>query len=231
MIKRTLLLSLLLAASSLQAQDQQAQAQPSAQAQPQAQPVVPKELEPVIGICAACHATNGNAVNDQGVALSLNPAQPKLAGQHAEYLYKQMREFKSVDNKPAARNNGSMNGMITMLPDEQMQAMANYLAAQKLEPASSTDTGSTAEGQMIWRAGIAAKGVPACTACHGPTGKGMPAQYPALAGQFPEYLDAQIKAFRDGVRANDPAKMMRDIALKMTDAEIKAVSGYAANLR
>ena len=212
MIKRTLLLSLLAAGSLL------AQAQTSAQAQ------VPKELEAAVGICAACHTANGNGMAE-------NPVQPKLAGQHAEYLYKQMREFKPAGDKPALRSNGIMNGMIMMLPDEQMQAMASYFASQTLEPASATNAESAAAGKMIWRGGIASKGVPACAACHGPTGKGMPAQYPALAGQFPEYLDAQLKAFRDDARANDPAKMMRDIAIKMTDAEIKATAEYAASLR
>ena len=86
-------------------------------------------------------------------------------------------------------------------------------------------------GQKIWRGGIASKGVPACAACHGPAGAGLPAQYPRLSGQFADYSAAQLKAFRDGGRENDPNRMMRMIALKMTDAEMNAVADYAAGLR
>jgi cytochrome c553 len=208
MIKRSLLLSLLLAASGLQAQDQEDSAKAIVET-----------------VCAACHMLDGNG-NSQ------IPTQPKLAGQHADYLYKQLREFQSVDGKPAVRDNAIMGGMITTLPDEAaMRVVANHYAAQKLQPAAATSIDTFAIGQKIWRAGIATKGVPACAACHGPAGAGIPAQYPALAGQFPEYIEVQLKAFRDGVRANDPAKVMRDIALRLTDPEIKAVSDYTAGLR
>ena len=88
-----------------------------------------------------------------------------------------------------------------------------------------------ARGKQLWRAGDAAKGIPACSGCHGPAGKGLPAQYPRLAGQFPEYTEAQLKSFRSGERANDPERMMREIADKLSDNDIKAVSEYAAGLR
>ncbi|MDR1462229.1 MAG: cytochrome c4 [Azoarcus sp.] len=218
MIKRSLLLSLLLAASGVQAQNQTA-----------VQPSAPPE------VCATCHGTDGNnwvPVDPDNPASAYGKTaggadSPKLAGQHSDYLYKQFMEFKNGTRA----NNPVMTGMITMLPDEDMRAVAEYFAAQKLKPASSADINTIAAGQKIWRAGIAAKGVPACAACHGPAGKGLPAQYPALAGQFPEYIEAQLKAFRDGTRSNDPANMMRDIALRMTDPEIKAISDYAAGLR
>ncbi len=86
-------------------------------------------------------------------------------------------------------------------------------------------------GQKIYRAGDASKGLPACAGCHGPAGAGIPAQYPRIGGQFAEYIEAQLKAFRAGERANDPNKMMRMVAVKMTDPEIKAVSDYIAGLR
>ncbi|MDR3212443.1 MAG: cytochrome c4 [Azoarcus sp.] len=206
MIKRSLLLSLLVA-TSLQAQ---------------AQTPEEKARQHIDTVCVACHMADGN---------SQVPEQAKLAGQHADYLYKQMRDFKAMDGKPPVRENAIMNGMISVVPDEDLRAVANYLAAQTLQPATAKNIADIASGQKIWRAGIAAKGVPACAACHGPAGKGLPAQYPALAGQFPEYLEIQLKAFRDGVRANDPASMMRAIALRMTDPEIKAVADYAAGLR
>ncbi|MCL1861101.1 MAG: c-type cytochrome [Proteobacteria bacterium] len=213
MIKRTLLLSLLLAASGVQAQDQAAVQQSAA----------PE-------ICMTCHAADGNnwVKKDDGTFGKTDGGadSPKLAGQHSEYLLKQFSEFKS-----GTRANPVMNGMITLLPDDAMKATAEFYAKQKQEPATARDTKMSEEGQKIWRAGLASKGLPACAGCHGPAGKGMSAQYPALAGQFPEYIEAQLKAFRDGVRANDPAKMMRDIAIKMTDKEIEAVSDYAAGLR
>jgi cytochrome c553 len=86
-------------------------------------------------------------------------------------------------------------------------------------------------GQKIFRSGNMAKGLPACAGCHGPAGAGIPAQYPRIQGQFAEYIEVQLKAFRDGTRTNDPAKMMGTVALKMTDAEIKAVADYVAGLR
>jgi len=219
MIKRSLLLPLLLVAGSLQAQNQA----------PAENNMDNNKARPIVdSVCLACHMGDGNG-NSQ------TPDQPKLAGQHAEYLYKQMRDFKSLDGHPAARENAIMNGMITMLADDEtIKAAAEFYAAQKLEPAAaknSKDSDAFKLGEKIWRAGIASKGVPACAGCHGPAGKGMAAQYPALAGQYPEYLEIQIKAFRDGVRTNDPAKMMRDIAIKMTDPEIKAVADYTAGLR
>ncbi|MDR2092743.1 MAG: cytochrome c4 [Azoarcus sp.] len=210
MIKRSLLLSFLLAASCVQAQNATVQ------------PFTPPE------VCATCHGADGNNWDPDTNGKTAGGADsPKLAGQNSDYLYKQFSEFKNGTRA----NNPVMTGMITMLPDEDMRAVAEYFAAQKLKPAAATNTETIALGQKIWRAGIAKKGVPACAACHGPAGKGLPAQYPALAGQFPEYIEVQLKAFRDGTRANDPANMMRDIALRMTDPEIKAISDYAAGLR
>jgi cytochrome c553 len=112
-----------------------------------------------------------------------------------------------------------------------MKGLAKYFASFELQPEPAKNLETIELGQKIWRAGIAAKGVPACAACHGPAGAGLPAQYPRLSGQFAEYTEAQLKAFRDGGRDNDPNRMMRMIALKMTDAEMKAVADFAAGLR
>ena len=208
MIKRSLLLSLLLVTGSLQAQDQA--------------PDLAKAKQTAETICAACHAADGNS------QLSANP---KIAGQHADYLFKQLREFKSWDGKPAVRDNAVMGAMVAGLDEADMKGLAVYFAGQKLVPEAAKNLDTVERGQKIWRAGIPSKGVPACAACHGPAGAGLPAQYPALAGQFAEYTEAQLKTFRDEVRANDPNKMMRMIAIKMTDPEIKAVADYAAGLR
>jgi cytochrome c553 len=124
-----------------------------------------------------------------------------------------------------------MGGMAAGLSDEDITGLAHYFAAQKLQPEAAKSLTTIEQGQKIWRAGIASKGVPACAACHGPAGAGLPAQFPRLAGQFSDYTEAQLKAFRAGERANDPNKMMQTIALRMTDPEIKAVADYAAGLR
>lgn len=209
MIKRSLLLSsLLLVAGSLQAQDQA--------------PDLAKAKQTAETVCVGCHMADGN---------SQLPANPKLAGQHPEYLFKQMREFKGWDGAKPVRENALMTAMASGLEEDDMKALAQYFASFELKPEAAKNLETLERGQSIWRAGIASKGVPACAACHGPAGAGMPAQYPRLSGQFAEYTEAQLKAFRDGVRANDPNGMMRMIAIKMTDPEIKAVSDYAAGLR
>ena len=175
------------------------------------------------GTCAACHGADGN---------SQISANPKLAGQHPEYLLKQMKNFKAVDGKPAERVNAVMAGMISSLDEGQMRDVAAWFASQKhVGDKAKTDPKSNPQGQKLYRAGDVAKGLPACAGCHGPAGAGMPAQYPRIGGQFADYTEVQLKAFRDGGRANDANTMMRSVALKMTDAEIKAVSDYVAGLR
>jgi cytochrome c553 len=203
MIKRSLLLSLLLVGGSLQAQEQA--------------PDLAKAKQIAETICVACHAADGNS------QLSANP---KIAGQIKEYLAKQLVEFKS-----GTRQDPVMSAMAMMVPDEDVSAVAAYYASQTLQPEPTKNLETVELGQKIWRAGIADKGVPACAACHGPAGAGMPAQYPRLSGQFAEYLTLQMQRFRDGGRDNDPNQMMRMIALKMTDAEMRAVADYAAGLR
>ncbi|NJD25798.1 MAG: cytochrome c4 [Betaproteobacteria bacterium] len=173
-------------------------------------------------VCGACHGPDGN---------SPAPVNPQLAGQIEEYIYKQLKDFKGADGKPAARMNPIMAGMAAPLTDADMRNLAAWFAGQKAKPSAAKDESQIALGQKIWRQGDFKKGIPACAGCHGPAGAGMPAQYPKLAGQFAEYTEAQLKAFRVGERANDPEKMMRMIAGKLSDAEIKAVSDYAAGLR
>jgi len=173
-------------------------------------------------VCAACHGPDGN---------SPSSANPKLAGQHAEYLFKQMKDFKAGESGRSERVNPIMNGMIAPYTEEQMRDFAAYFASQKLVGEVAKNRETIELGQKIYRAGDASKGLAACAACHGPNGSGMPAQYPRIAGQFADYIEAQLKAFRSGERANDPNKMMRMVAEKMSDAEIKAVSDYIAGLR
>ncbi|MDO8787062.1 MAG: c-type cytochrome [Sulfuritalea sp.] len=173
-------------------------------------------------VCVACHGPDGN---------SPLPVNPKLAGQHPDYLLKQMKNFKSADGKPPERTNPIMNGMIAAYDEGQMRDLAAYFSAQTQKGETAKNRETIERGQKLYRGGDQAKGLPACAGCHGPTGTGIPAQYPRIGGQFAEYLEVQLKSFREGTRANDPNKMMRTIALKMTDAEIKAVADYIAGLR
>jgi cytochrome c553 len=107
--------------------------------------------------------------------------------------------------------------------------VAAFYAGQALKPSVARNKDLVQLGQRIYRAGIADKGVPACAACHGPTGSGIPAQYARVGGQFAEYTEAQMVAFRSGQRHNNA--QMNAIAARMSDQEIKAVSDYIAGLR
>ena len=168
--------------------------------------------------CAACHASDGNSVA---------PANPKLAGQAPEYLAKQLADLKA--NKE--RKNPVMMGMAAALSAEDMKNVAAYYGAQKTKPGAARSKETLSLGQKIWRSGDNARGLPACAACHGASGAGMPAQYPRLAGQFAEYTESQLKAFRAGERQNDPQRMMRVVAEKMSDKDIRAVADYVAGLK
>ena len=169
-------------------------------------------------VCAACHGADGN---------STIAANPRLAGQHAEYLAKQLRDFKA--NKD--RKNAIMYGFASSLSASDIRDLAAHYAAQKPRPGAAQDKELVALGQKLYRGGNATTGVPACAACHGPNGSGIPSQYPRLAGQFAEYTTAQIRAFRSSERANDGNQIMRMIAARLTDQEVAAVAQYAAGLR
>ena len=173
-------------------------------------------------MCVACHAADGN---------STLPANPVLAGQHAEYTLKQLQNFKPQGGKPADRPNPVMAGMVASLSADDMRNVAVYFENQKPKLRAARDPALVKLGQDIYRGGVLSKNVAACTACHGPNGAGAPAQFPRLAGQFPEYIGAQLRAFRSGERANDPNRTMRAVAEKLSDREIAAVSEYISGLR
>jgi cytochrome c553 len=168
-------------------------------------------------VCAACHAADGNSVM---------AANPKLAGQHPEYLAKQLANFKSGDRK-----NPVMTGMAAMLTDEDVANVSAYFSSQKAKGGAAKANGSGSLGEKIYKGGVAGSGVPACASCHSPNGAGIPVQFPRLAGQHAEYTVNQLKAFRAGERANDAASMMRMVAAKMTDAEVAAVADYIQGLK
>ena len=190
--------------------------------QPPAKPDLARGQSIAAQVCAACHAADGN---------STAPANPKIADQFPEYLNKQLSDFKSKDGKKPARESPVMMAMVANLSEADMKSLAAYYAAQPLRPSAAADKDLVALGQKIWRGGNPAKGIPACSGCHGPAGSGIPAQYPRLAGQYAEYLGTQLKAFREATRANDTNGIMRGVAAHMNDREIRAVSEYAAGLR
>lgn len=172
-------------------------------------------------VCAACHGADGNS------AIAMNP---KLAGQHADYLYKQLLDYTVQPKaKSALRENAVMAGFAASLPDEDKRNVAAYFAAQKLKPGTAKNKETLELGQRIYRAGIPERAVPACSGCHGPSGAGIPSQYPRLGGQYAEYTEAQLKAFRDGTRRNNEA--MQQIAARLSDREMKAIADYVAGLR
>jgi cytochrome c553 len=174
-------------------------------------------------VCTACHGADGN---------SATPINPSLAGQPADYLALQLAHFKS-----GVRANPVMQGMSASLTPADMVALGTYFAQQRPKGFAAKDPALVTEGQRIYRGGDLAGGVPACAACHGPDGSGVPKNYPRLAGQYPEYTYAQLKAFREGERGNDKGgkdvngRIMAAIANKMTDAQMKAAAEYVSGLR
>ena len=166
--------------------------------------------------CTACHGVEGNSVN---------PVWPKLAGQHAGYIIKQLTDFQTD-----ARVNPQMTPMAKNLSTDDMADLAAYFSSQKVKYGT-TDPAMQELGEKIYRAGNIEVGVPACLACHGPRGRGNPAAgYPWLAGQHTDYTRAQLNAFREDKRTNDSNEVMRSVVDRMTDDEIKAVSEYIQGL-
>jgi cytochrome c553 len=174
--------------------------------------------------CAACHGQDGNSSSAQ---------YPKLAGQGEQYLVKQLKDYKS-----GARENAIMAGQAAGLSEQDMQDIAAFYAQQQIKVGAANPEYAD-QGEQLWRGGNEETGVAACTGCHGPAGDGIDAAgYPALGGQHADYVAAQLKAFRNAgqgalegpTRDNDPNAMMRDIADRMTDREIRAVSSFISGL-
>lgn len=174
-----------------------------------------KKGEALAAVCAACHTFDGS----RGT-----PANPILQGQHPEYLVKQLIEFKA-----GKRENAIMRGFASTLSEEDMRNVAAFYASKQAKPGFAQHKDLVALGERIWRGGLADRQIPACAGCHAPSGAGIPSQYPRLAGQHAEYTQAQLIAFRGGVRNNNA--QMTGVAAKMSDKEIKAVSDYIAGLQ
>jgi cytochrome c553 len=185
-------------------------------------PDLAKAQQIVTTVCAACHGADGN---------SAAPANPSLAGQHAEYISLQLTHFKD-----GTRSNAVMTGMVASLAPEDIKSLGAYFAQQKPKGLAAKDPALVSVGQKLYRGGNAATGVPACAACHAPTGAGIPARYPRLSGQYAEYTLAQLQAFKAGQRGMDKedkdinGRVMAQIAGRMSEAEMRAVADYAAGL-
>jgi cytochrome c553 len=180
-------------------------------------------------VCAACHGADGN---------SASPTFPRLAGQNPKYIYKQLMDFKS-----GARQNAIMAGQVANLTEQQMANLAVYFASQK-SAVTLADPATVAAGEKLFRGGNSATGVVPCAGCHGPSGKGNPfAAFPKVGGQHPEYIKAQLMAFRAAgrddltgtKRMNDGAKagevgIMQMVASKLSDKDIENLANFMSGL-
>lgn len=173
-------------------------------------------------VCAACHNADGN---------SIIPTNPSLAGQHAEYITKQLENFKPKDGKPAERDNAIMGAMVAPLSPEDMKNLGAYYAQQTPKLGVARDKSLAQQGEKIYRGGNLETGLPACAGCHSPNGVGIPPNYPRLAGQQLEYVVAQLRAFRTDQRTKDVNNEMHMIASRMSEKEIQAVSEFISGLR
>ncbi|MEO8305216.1 MAG: c-type cytochrome [Betaproteobacteria bacterium] len=213
-MKRTLLLAALAGALPVAAAMAQA---------PAPKPDLARAETIVKEICAACHGADGN---------SAAPVNPNLAGQTAEYITLQLAHFQS-----GVRVNPIMQGMAAALKPEEMKALGVYFSQQKPKGLAAKDAALVTAGQKLYRGGDTASGMPACAACHSPTGAGIPKNYPRLAAQYAEYTYAQLKAFRDGERGSDKAgkdsngKIMATISARMSDPQMRALAEYTSGLR
>ena len=173
--------------------------------------------------CAACHGPDGNA---------LITMYPKIAGQHADYIYKQLKEFKLgiTSGGNEGRMDPVMSGMSMPLSDQDMKDLSAYFASLSMsEGIVSEDI--LPDGKRLFMSGDATRGIPSCAACHGPQGNGTSlANFPKISFQHPEYVKLQLEKFRDGTRNNDMNGMMRDIAVKLTDKDIEILSKYIGGL-
>jgi len=171
-------------------------------------------------VCAPCHTADGNSVI---------PTNPKLAGQHAEYLVKQLTDLAKSSDDKTARENAVMSGFAGMLSPVDRESVALWFSSQNMVTGKASNAEAVRVGQKLYRAGIPEKAVPACSGCHGPAGNGLPARFPRIGGQHADYIEAQLRSFRDGSRHNNEAMSM--IAFRLSDPEIKALSEFVSALQ
>ncbi len=166
-------------------------------------------------VCMSCHSFDGSRGS---------PANPILQGQHGDYLFKQLAEFKS-----GTRNSPIMKGIASTLTEDDMRNVSAFYAGKQAKPGFAKNKEAATLGEKVYRGGIAERSIPACSGCHSPSGAGMPSQYPRLAGQHADYTEAQLVGFRSAARHN--SSVMTGVAAKLNDREIKALADYVAGLR
>jgi cytochrome c553 len=174
-------------------------------------------------VCSACHGVDGNSMIDM---------YPKLAGQHPAYLEKQLTEFRLAAKTGGAegRMDPIMIGMSMGLSDEDIADISAFFASQVIVVADVADV--PAAGEKLYKGGDAARGITACVACHGPEGQGAAAAgFPVVGGQHANYIKIQLTKFREASRHNDLNGMMQDVAKKLSDADIEALSKYISSIR
>ncbi len=178
-------------------------------------------------VCSACHGMDGNSL--------ANPEWPTIAGQHAKYINKQLHNFRSGakgEEGAVVRNNVLMAGQAVGLSDQDIADLAAFYTTQTTQRSKGAAPELVAMGEALYRGGDLTRGIAACSGCHGPNGTGnAEAIFPNLAGQHAEYTVLQLQNFRAGHRANDPGRMMRSIAVRLTDEQIQAVASYIQGLR
>lgn len=170
-------------------------------------------------ICGACHGTDGNSVN---------PVWPSIAGQHPAYIVQQLQAFKD-----GTRTEPLMLGQAMMLSDEDMRNLAVYFSEKTVATKVVADPTTLDHGERLYRGGNRENKTPACIACHGPNGRGNPAaSFPSLKGQYAAYIAKQLRAYASGARKSDGVRrIMRDIAAKLSEEDIVAVSSYVQGLQ
>ncbi|OUV03454.1 MAG: hypothetical protein CBC42_03090 [Betaproteobacteria bacterium TMED82] len=180
-----------------------------------------KGAEVAQAVCAACHAGDGNSVV---------PAYPILAGQHPAYLKKQLHNFQvKPGDSSAKRANAIMLGFATQLSDADINNVSEYYGKQKIKPSFVKNIELANRGEALYRGGDIGRGIPSCSACHGPRGLGVPNQYPRLAGQYKDYTEATLLAYKNGSRANN--NQMMSISMRLSEDQIEALAEYLSGLR
>lgn len=219
MFKNMVLLAALAMAAPLAAEETAADSNDAAPAAPAA-PASAQEI--ASGVCAGCHNPDGNSVI---------PMNPILAAQHAEYITKQLMDFKATETEPAKRNSPVMSSMVAALSQDDMKKLGEYYAQQKTVPSQvAADEKLLETGKILYHGGNIEHGVPACASCHGPNGSGIPPRYPGVAGQHAEYTLTQLNLFNTGDRANDN-NVMQKVVSRMSAQEKRAVSVYISTMR
>ena len=172
------------------------------------------------GLCAACHASDGNSVI---------PTNPILAGQHYSYIKNQLNYFqvKEGENK-AKRENAVMLGIASGLSSDDIDNLSAYYSQQKIKPSYASDIELAKAGELVYRAGDDTRGIPSCSSCHGPRGLGVPGQFPRISGQHATYTASTLKSYKNGSRANNRQMMM--ISSRLTEKQISALAEYLAGL-